>query len=118
MRTILAAIFVTLSFSSTSFAQCYGEAAAAFGCGVSRGQEDTLESFGDSRNQVVPDYGYSRQISASDLFTTQQTIGFYRRLYTGWRNNRWSEQAFRDSMNFGSRPIRAYGNLPFSGPQF
>ncbi len=118
MRTILAAVCLTLCITSTASAQCYGEAAAAFGCGISRGQEDTLESFGDSRNEVRPDYGYSRPITAEDLFTTQQTIGFYRRIYTGWRNNRWSEQAFRDSMNFGSRPIRAYGNLPFAGPRF
>lgn len=118
MRTILAAICLTLCFASNSHAQCYGEAASAFGCGISRGQEDTLESFGDSRNEVRPDYGYSRPISSHDLFTTQQTIGFYRRLYTGWRNNRWSEQAFRDSMNFGARPIRSYGNLPFARPNF
>lgn len=118
MRPLFALFFVTFCFASTSFAQCYGDAAAAFGCGIPRGQEDTLESFGDSRNEVRPDYGYSQQISASQLFSTQETVGFYRRLYTGWRNNRWSEQAFRDSMNFGARPIRSYGNVPFARPQF
>jgi hypothetical protein len=118
MRSLLAALCTTLCFASTSFAQCYGDAAAAFGCGVSRGQEDTLESFGDSRNQVIPDYGYSRPISAADIFSTQETVGFYRRIYTGWRNNRWSEQAFRNSMNAGSQPIRAFGNIPFTRPQF
>lgn len=118
MRTILAAVCLTLCCASNSFAQCYGEAASAFGCGVSRGQEDTLESFGSSRNEVLPEYGRTRAITAEDLFSHEQTIGFYRRIYTGWRNNRWSEQAFRDSMNFGARPVRSYGNLPFAGPRF
>lgn len=119
MRILIATLALSLFCTSSSFAQCYGEAAQAFGCGVQRGQEATLESFGDgSRNEVVPDYGYARPISTADLFSHQETIGFYRRLYTGWRGNRWAEQTFRNSMNSGARPIRSFGNLPFARPRF
>ena len=121
MKTIVAAITTSLLCASSAFAQCYGDAAQAFGCGgISRGQEATLEAFGNSKNEVVPDYGYgnARQISADELFSQQDTINAYRRLYNGWRGNRWSEQAFRNSINRSSQPIRAFGNLPFSRPRF
>jgi hypothetical protein len=118
MKTIFAATALSLVCASSAFAECYGDAAQAFGCGISRGQEARLESFGDSRNEVVPDYGYSRPIRADELFSQQDTIAAYRRLYNGWRGNRWSEQAFRNSMNRGSEPVRAFGNLPFTGPRF
>lgn len=118
MRTILAAFCLSLCCATSSFAQCYGDAARAFGCSVSRGQEASLETFGESRNQVVPDYGYARSMSYNDLFSEQETRGYYRRIYNQWRNNRWSEQAFRDSMNYGAQPIRSFGNLPFARPRF
>jgi len=118
MKSIVAAIVISLVCASSAFAECYGDAAQSFGCNISRGNEDSLESFGDSRNQVVPDYGYARSISANDLFTQQETINFYRRAYTGWRGNRWSEQTFRNSINRGTQPIRTFGNLPFARPRF
>lgn len=120
MKTIFAVTAISLMCASSAVAECYGDAAQAFGCGVSRNQEATLESFGNSRNEVVPDYGYgyARQISAEDLFSHQHTLQAYRRLYNGWRGNRWSEQAFRNSMNRGTQPVRSFGNLPFAGPRF
>jgi hypothetical protein len=118
MKTIIAATALSLVCASSAFAQCYGDAAQAFGCGVSRAQEATLESFGTSKNDVVPDYGYARPVRADDLFSHEETINAYRRLYNGWRGNNWSEQSFRNSMNRGSQPLRSFGNLPLSRPRF
>ncbi len=120
MRTVISALCLSAIFASPAVAQCYGDAAAAFGCGVPRPNEAYLETFGDSRgNEVIPEYyGNSRPISANDLFTTQETIGFYRNLYRGWRGNYWSEQTFRNSMNRQAQPLRRFGNTPAIGPRF
>lgn len=118
MKTILAVICLSVLCSSSASAQCYGEAAQAFGCGISRGQEDSLESFGDSRNDVLPEHGASRRFSVDDLFTTQEQMAMYRRIVLGGRTNRYVEGTFRNSMNSGARPIRRQGNLPFTGPRF
>ena len=127
MRTLLSALYLSalaLCLSaiqaSPAFAQCYGDAANAFGCGVSRPNEASLESFGDSRsNQVMPDYyGDSRPISASELFSQQETMSYYRRLYRGWRGNTWSETALRNSMNSQSQPLRQFGRFPAARARF
>jgi hypothetical protein len=118
MKTIIAAIALSLVCASSAFAQCYGDAAQAFGCGVSRAQEATLESFGNSKNNIAPDYGYARPVRADDLFSYEESINAYRRLYNRRRGNSWSEQSFRDSMNRGSQPLRSFGNLPLSRPRF
>lgn len=118
MRTILGALCLSFVFASSAMAQCYGDAAEAFGCGVSTANEDTLESFGDSRNEVVPDYhGNSRPITASDLFSHQETMNHYKRVYMG-RGNRWSEQAFRNSVNRSAQPLRAWGSRSLTRPRF
>jgi hypothetical protein len=121
MKTLLTATVLSFVCVSSAYAQCYGEAAQAFGCGISRGQESGLETFGDAKNEVVPDYGYgyARHISAEDLFTHQERIHAYRRIYRGnARGNRWSEQAFRNSVTRGNQPVRTFGNLPFAAPRF
>jgi hypothetical protein len=119
MKTLLCALALSGIFVSPAFAQCYGDAAEAFGCGVSRSDEANLESFGDSKNEVVPDYyGNSRPISASELFSHEETMNYYRRLYRGWRGNNWSESALRNSMNSQSQPLRRFSNMPATGPRF
>ncbi|MEY4667311.1 MAG: hypothetical protein RL518_10 [Pseudomonadota bacterium] len=119
MRSLLGALCLCIAFSSSAAAQCYGDAAEAFGCGGSRASQGTLESFGDSRDEVLPDYyGNSRPVSAQELFSYQETMNFYRRLYRGGRGYGWSDQAFRRSMNSQSQPIRQFGNLPFAQPRF
>jgi hypothetical protein len=119
MRSLLGALSLCVVFASSAYAQCYGDAAEAFGCGISRPNEATLESFGDSRNEVLPDYyGSSRPISVHDLFSQQETINFYRRIYRGGRSTTGAEQALRRSMNSQSQPIRSFGNLPFTQPRF
>ena len=119
MRTLLCALSLSDIFVSPALAQCYGDAADAFGCGVSRPSEASLESFGDSRNDVVPDYyGNSRAISTSELFSQEETMNYYRRLYRGWRGNNWSESALRNSMNSQSQPLRRSNNIPAIGPRF
>ena len=118
MRTVLGALCLSFVFASSAMAQCYGDAAAAFGCGVPAAKEDTLESFGDSRNEVAPDYyGNSRYITANDLFSHQETINQYKRIYLG-RGNRWSEQAFRNSLDRSAQPIRTWGNRQLTRPRF
>jgi len=119
MRTILSALCLSVVIVSPALAQCYGDAADAFGCGVSRPSQASLESFGDSRNEVVPDYyGDSRPVSVSELFSQQETMNYYRRLYRGWRGNNWSESALRNSMNSQSQPLRRFGNTPSAAPRF
>jgi hypothetical protein len=118
MKTVLGALCLSFVFASSAMAQCYGDAAAAFGCGVSAPNEDTLESFGDSRNEVAPDYyGNSRQLTASDLFSHQETMNHYKRIYMG-RSNQWSEQALRNSVNRSAQPIRTWGNRQLTRPRF
>lgn len=119
MKALLCALSFSVVVASPAFAQCYGDAAKAFGCGVSSATEASLESFGDSKNEVLPDYyGNSRPISASELFSHQETMNYYRRLYRGWRGNNWSESALRNSMNSQSQPLRRSGGMPTTSPRF
>jgi hypothetical protein len=118
MRTLLSALCLSIVFASPVFAECYGDAAEAFGCGVPRSNDSSLESFGDSRDEVLPDYyGNARPISASDLFSHQEMVSFYRRIYRG-RTNNWSEATFRNSMNRQSGPLRRFTNTPSVAPRF
>ena len=113
MKAILSAITLSMVFTSTAFAQCYGDAAQAFGCGVSSPSQSTLESFGDSRNDVVPNYyDDARPVRAGDLFSPQETLGFYRRLYQNGNGSNFSESAFRNSVNSQARPLRAFRRFP------
>jgi hypothetical protein len=119
MRTVLSALCLSILSAGSAFAQCYGDAAEAFGCGVSRSNEAALESFGESGNEVLPNYhGNSRTISASELFSHEETLNYYRRLYRGYRGNNWSEAAFRNSMNSQAQPLRRFRNTPPTGPRF
>jgi hypothetical protein len=119
MRTLLGAFCLSIVFASSAMAQCYGDAAEAFGCSVSATNQDTLESFGDTRNEVAPDYyGNSRQLTAADLFSHDESMKRYKRIYMGGGVNRWSEQTFRDSMNRQAEPIRAFGNRALTRPRF
>jgi hypothetical protein len=119
MKMILSALSLSFIFASSALAQCYGDAAESFGCRVSAPNEDTLESFGDSRTEVAPDYyGYSRQATANDLFSHQESMQRYKRIYSGWHGNRWSEQAFRNSVNRSAQPIRAWGSRQLTRPRF
>ena len=119
MKHILLALCLSIACASPVFAECYGDAAEAFGCGVSRPTEDSLESFGESRGEVLPDsYANARQISASELFSHEETVNHYRQIYRSFRGSSWSEADFRNSMNRQSQPLRRFISRPMGAPRF
>ena len=67
MKSYVALALIIFSTASSASAECYGDAANAFGCGISRRSEATLETFGSSSNYVVPDYGTPQRLTVDDV---------------------------------------------------
>lgn len=121
MRTLIITLALLVSISSSAQAQCYGDAATAFGCGAQKSSGDTLERFGGKGNQVLP--VYDNQGSYHDYaFSDRETRMFYRRAVRGrWQYNMgypWSQRTYINTMNASGNPVRTFGNLPLTRPRF
>lgn len=112
MKILACSIITALTLTSTASAQCFGDAAHTFGCGVHRQTEGTLESFGDSRSEVLPDNGAPRNISVDDLFTPEEQRVMYRNIVLS--KGAWSQSqgAFTQSIQGGSQPNRYLRGMP------
>jgi hypothetical protein len=121
MRTIIFSLILTFATTSVANAQCYGDAANSFGCGVSQNSEDSLQQFGGNKNQVLPVYD-SRGSYHDYAFSDRETRTFYRRAVRGrWPNNMnysWSQRTYINTMNASGNPVRTFGNLPWARPRF
>lgn len=111
--SVCASAWILASGISIASAQCYGDAAQAFGCGVSRASEGTLSRFGDEPTEVLPDYGTSRTMSVDDLFTPQEQRQMYKALVMRRGQLQRSNNTLYRTMEANQRPLRPSGNLPF-----
>ena len=118
MKLYVALALAFVSTISSASAECYGDAAQAFGCGISRQSEATLETFGSSTNYVVPDYGQARTLTVDDVYSPREDFQNFKRAVRARRTNRWVESTFNRSMSSSARPLRAFGNVRFLPPRF
>ena len=118
MRILACSIVILAAFTSNTQAECFGDAAQVFGCGVQRRDESSLQSFGDSRTEVMPDYGTPRQISVDDLFTPDEQAAMYRDIILKRGISGTSNGALQRSVQGGSQPNRYLRTMPRVRPQF
>lgn len=112
MRSTLFALIaiVAIGFSSSAFAECFGEAASAYGCGVAAPQESRLQNFGSSGNQITPYYGPQNRSPYDGLFTHREQRAMLRSIVLGHRNRTsQANTAFNRAMNYNARAIRRVG---------
>jgi len=101
-------------------AECYGDAAAMYGCGVqgsapSKRAEGTLEHFGDSRAPVLPDVAYNQGSSISDdVITPQDRRRMLRSIVLGGRRS-YSQRSHLQAINNAGRPLRRSGGVNQAG---
>lgn len=104
---LLTSFSVTLGTAASAHAQCYGESAQAFGCGVDAGSSGDLQRFGASdTNAILPDYGAEDGFSPDALFSDQERKKMYRKLIVKPSSSSGADSALQRSMNASSRPLR------------
>jgi hypothetical protein len=111
-----------ISQASYANAECYGEAAEAFGCatkgGISRSagtSEGSLERFGgDSSSGVLPDTrGSGNNLkTASDIISVDESRRMLRSIVVGSRGSTYSRRSLISAVNASSRPIRRSQDMP------
>jgi hypothetical protein len=124
MRTIclviLSGIFIGLN-GSLAQAECYGDAAEAYGCGVpsqrssgkSSRNSPSLERFGSDEAPVLPDTGYNNQgQSTSDVITPEERYKMLRGIVLGRGGATRSRTIQMQAVNSAGRPLRRSGSLP------
>ncbi len=120
--SLLALSVITIGMRISSVeAECYGDAADAYGCGVpaqrtvgkhpKRGP--SLEKFGSDEAPVLPDVGYYNQgQSASDVITPEERHRMMRGIVLGRSIPTRSRTAQMQAVNSAARPIRRSGAMP------
>jgi hypothetical protein len=105
---ILASIGTIMSTTSNAEAQCFGDAAQAFGCKVqATSSSGELQHFGDSSgSRVLPDYGNQGDFSADNLFTLQERRQMYRRIITNPSGDQNSKNTVAAAVGSSTRPLR------------
>ena len=109
MRSIIFSLIASLAlgFSSSASAQCFGDAAQAYGCGVSAPREGTLQTFGTAGKPVVPYYGPKGRSPFDGLFTPWEQRQMLRGIVmNNMTRARFANQAFQRSVNSNANPIR------------
>ena len=101
--------------------ECYGDAAAAYGCGVpareapntSGRARPSLEQFGNTERPVLPDLGYYDQPSSStDVITPEERHRMMRNIVLGKGGVYRSRRAHNSAIESAARPIRRSGSMP------
>jgi hypothetical protein len=113
--TLFACLGLGALAPSHAYAECYGDAAAMYGCGVQGGApakraEGTLEYFGDSRAPVLPDVAYNQGTSISDeVVTNQDRRRMLRSIILGGGRRPYSQRSHFQAINNSGRPLRRSG---------
>jgi hypothetical protein len=98
-------------------AECYGDAAAMYGCGAQgasqpKRAEGTLEHFGDSRAPVLPDVAYNQGSSVSDeVVTPQDRRRILRSVVLGGGRRPYSNRSHIQAINNSGRSLRTIGSV-------
>jgi hypothetical protein len=117
---IAAASAISLSaYIMPAAAECYGDAAAMYGCGAKPAAQapsrvGTLERFGGNDAPVLPDVGYQNQSgTASDVITAQESRKMLRSIVLGRSGSRYSQRTHIRAMNSSAQPLRRAGAVTF-----
>lgn len=114
---IFTALIATASLSTQAHAECYGDAAAMYGCGAAGGSsakstEGSLEYFGDSRAPVLPNVAYDQPESLSDqVVTNQDRRRMLRSIILGSNRRPYSQRTYIQALNNSGRPLRRSGSV-------
>ena len=122
MRPVLMLTLAVVGLSSTAVqAECYGDAAAMYGCGASTKasrampRSGNLEHFGDSRAPVLPDLASSNDLAtSSDVITPQERRRMLRSIVIGNRRT-LSDRSYIQAINQSGRPLRRSGAVNQGG---
>jgi len=120
--TVAALFFIAISANVTvAHGECYGEAAAAYGCGVPVNggsarpgrASPSLEEFGSKEGPVLPDTGYYNQDQdPNDVVTPEERHRMMRGIVLGRDSMSRSKSAQMRAVNSASQPLRRSGSLP------
>jgi hypothetical protein len=124
MRAVLLALSLSVLSTtiSSALAECYGDAAAMYGCAptqsgqaVSR-SSGNLERFGASEGAVIPDTRYRdpQGGTTSDVITPQERQRMLRSIVLGSRGT-YSQRSHIQAITAASRPIRRSGTVTQAG---
>lgn len=119
--TVFALLFISTD-ANLAQAECYGDAAEAYGCGAPAVQgagrasrpSPSLERFGSTDGPVLPDLGYSQHNSDSDdIITYEERRKMMKSIILG-RGGRStaSQQAHQQAINSSGRPLRRAQAMP------
>jgi hypothetical protein len=121
-NTLFFALLLTAAVTPLAAnAECYGDAAAMYGCGSqgrapSASREGTLESFGDARAPVLPDVRSSGESSAiDDVVTPMDRRRILRSVVLGSGRRPYSQRSHVQAINNSSRPLRLSGSVSQPG---
>ena len=107
--TAMAALMV--GTAKTSHAECFGEAADAYGCGISAPQEGSLASFGSPGQAVVPRYAQGKGSPFDGLFSRNEHRQMLRSIVLGNLSGaQGASGAFNKAINSNSRALRRSNN--------
>jgi hypothetical protein len=115
----LSVITVGVHISSAQ-AECYGDAADAYGCGVpaqrptgkSPRNAPSLERFGSDNDPVLPDTGYYQNQNATDVITPEERHRMMRGIVLGRGGSTRSRSVLTQAINSAGRPVRRSGAMP------
>ena len=125
MKYLLLAVsfgVVAATISSAS-AECYGDAAAMYGCAPAQGAQaaprsgaGNLERFGASEAPVLPDTRYRdpQGGTTSDVITPEERRRMLRGIVLGNRRT-YSQGSYMQAIQASGRPVRRSGTVTQAG---
>lgn len=113
MRSLCLAAVATLvlAVAGTARAECFGETADAYGCGIAAPQEGSLASFGAQGQAVIPRYAQAHGSPFDGLFAPHEHRQMLRNIVI--RNlggAQAASNAFNRAMNSNARALRKSNN--------
>jgi hypothetical protein len=108
------------ALSTLARAECYGDAAEAYGCGAptatgtkrSTRPAPSLESFGGGDGPVLPNLGYNQNPDSEDVITPEERRRMMRSIVLGRGGASGSESAHQSAINNAGRPLRRASAMP------
>ena len=102
---------LALALTTTAQAECFGEAADAYGCGMAGPQEGSLVSFGTQGQSVVPRYARASGSPFDGLFSATEHRQMLRGIVINNMNGaRAASNAFNRAVNSNARALRKSNN--------
>lgn len=119
--TFTASLLIASGIPLCAQAECYGDAAAMYGCAPQAGasgasREGSLEAFGDARAPVLPDVrGSANSSSIDDVVTPMDRRRILRSVVLGSGRRQFSQRSHYQAINNAGRPLRVSGSVSGAG---